>query len=112
MSLDLKGSSDGRKDSAHKPVTSNSENGLNNNNNVQQKSGELVIILDGLTIDMTSIPVASPPVAVSVVPSAYDPMLAAAVVANGEGPGAGTILAGAATAQGSNYLIDFWEITN
>jgi hypothetical protein len=105
MSLDLKGSSDGRKESAHKPVSSNSENGLNNNNNVQQKSGELVIILDGLTIDMTSIPVASPPVAVSVVPSAYDPIIAAAVVANGEGPGAGGMLAGTATSQGTNSLI-------
>ena len=42
---------------------------------------------------MTSIPVASPPVGVSVVPSAYDPLIAAAVVANGEAPSAGVMLA-------------------
>ena len=49
---------------------------------------------------MTSIPVASPPVGVSVVPSAYDPLIAAAVVANGEGPSAGILLAGAVSSQG------------
>ena len=49
---------------------------------------------------MTSIPVASPPVGVSVVPSAYDPLIAAAVVANGEGPSAGVLLAGAVSSQG------------
>jgi len=63
-----------------------------NNNLTQHKSGELVIALDGLTIDMASIPVASPPVGVSVVPSAYDPLIAAAVVANVEGPQNGSHL--------------------
>ncbi len=108
MSLDLKSSGSdhhSRKDSSHKSIQqSNSDNSnssnLNNNNNVPQKSGELIIILDGLTIDMTSIPVASPPVGVSVVPSAYDPLIAAAVVANGEGPAAGALLGGVATSQG------------
>ena len=112
MSLDLKSSgNDGhhhsRKDSSHKSIQqSNSDNSnssnLNNNNNVPQKSGELIIVLDGLTIDMTSIPVASPPVGVSVVPSAYDPLIAAAVVANGEGPAAGALLGGVATSQGAS----------
>lgn len=82
-SIDLKSSSDhhqNRKDSK----SLNSEQ--SNNNQAQYKSGELVIALDGLTIDMASIPVASPPVGVSVVPSAYDPLIAAAVVGTVEGP--------------------------
>jgi len=112
MSLDLKSSgNDGhhhsRKDSHKSSQQSNSDNSnssnLNNNNNVPQKSGELIIILDGLTIDMTSIPVASPPVGVSVIPSAYDPLIAAAVVANGEGPAAGALLGGVATSQGTSH---------
>ena len=80
-SLDLKSSgSESRKDSGHK-------NGhTTNGESVSHKSGELVVVFDGLSIDMTLIPVASPPVAVSVVPSAYDPLIAAAVVANGEAP--------------------------
>jgi len=50
---------------------------------------------------MTSIPVASPPVAVSVVPSAYDPKIAAALVANGE---VTSMLAPSSTTQGKSFL--------
>lgn len=92
MSLDLKSNgNESRKDSGHK-------NGqTNNGESAAHKSGELVVVFDGLSIDMASIPVASPPVAVSVVPSAYDPLIAAAVVANGEAPG---MLAATTASQG------------
>jgi hypothetical protein len=84
-----------RKESSHKNVqTTNGESAAH-------KSGELVVVLDGLSIDMTSIPVASPPVAVSVVPSAYDPKIAAALVANGE---VTSMLAPSSTTQGKSFL--------
>jgi hypothetical protein len=82
-SIDLKSYSDHHH---HRKDSKNLTLEQSNNNQAQHKSGELVIALDGLTIDMASIPVASPPVGVSVVPSAYDPVIAAAVVGTADGP--------------------------
>ena len=51
--------------------SSNNEAKVNNGHN--SKIGELVIVLDGLSIDMKAVASTSPPVAVSVVPSPFPP---------------------------------------
>ena len=51
-------------------ASSNNETKMSNGNS---KIGELVIVLDGLSIDMKAVASTSPPVAVSVVPSPFPP---------------------------------------